>query len=521
MSSSFSSKNPQGEKRPVIRLDPRDNTVVARVPIPAGSDIPQEGITALSDIPLGHKLASRSIRKGEPVYKYGAVIGYASRDVLPGTHMHNDTIRFDGSLRQSGNFSFCKDYRPVELLPPEGRRTFRGYIRPNGRVGTRNVIAIPVVSNCAAAAARRIAAYFTPEVLKEYPNVDGVVPLVTALGCGMEKGTALAMTYLRRVIAGHIRNPNIAGALVCALGCENNNVDEFFQAENLREGAMLHKLVIQETGLARAVEVGIQLVQSMLPEANRFCRQEVSAEHLTIGLQCGGSDSFSCISANPSLGKAMDLLVQNGGTACLSETTELFSTEAFLTSRAKSREVGEALLERMRWWLDYCKGKDMQINGRVTPGNNAGGLTNILEKALGSVKKGGSTGLNAVYGYAQEIRERGLVIMDAPSYDPVSATAQFAGGCNLCVFTTGRGSCYGSRYFPTIKIASNTQLFRRMPDDMDLNAGTVVDGEKTIDQMGNEILERILQVASGEATCAERAGVGGDEYVPWSVGATG
>lgn len=284
---------------------------------------------------------------------------------------------------------------------------------------------------------------------------------------------------------------------------------------------MLRKLVIQETGSARAVELGIEMVKEMLAEANRFERQEVSAEHLCIGLQCGGSDSFSCVSANPSLGRAMDCLIENGGTACLSETTELFSTEAFLAGRARTPEVGKKLLRCMQWWLDYCEGRDMQINGRVTPGNNAGGLTNILEKALGSVKKGGSTGLNAVYDYAEEIREHGLVIMDAPSYDPVSATAQFAGGCNLCVFTTGRGSCYGSRYFPTIKIASNTQLFQRMPGDMDINAGTVIDGERTISQVGGEILEEILRVASGGKTCSERFGVGDDEYIPWPIGATG
>ena len=511
----------EAEKSPVIRLDARDNIVVARVPVPAGTEIPQEGISALTDIPLGHKIATKSIRRGEPVYKYGAFIGRASRDVPPGTHMHNDTILFDGGAGRNGQISFSSDYLETALLPPERRRTFHGYVRADGRVGTRNFVAIPVVSNCAAAVARKIASHFTPEVLAEYPNVDGVAPLITTLGCGMEKGTALAMTYLRRVIAGHIRNPNMAGALVCALGCENNSIDGFFEAENLQEGPMLRKLVIQETGSARAVELGIEMVKEMLAEANRFERQEVSAEHLCIGLQCGGSDSFSCVSANPSLGRAMDCLIENGGTACLSETTELFSTEAFLASRARTPEVGKKLLRCMQWWLDYCEGRDMQINGRVTPGNNAGGLTNILEKALGSVKKGGSTGLNAVYDYAEEIREHGLVIMDAPSYDPVSATAQFAGGCNLCVFTTGRGSCYGSRYFPTIKIASNTQLFQRMPGDMDINAGTVIDGERTISQVGGEILEEILRVASGGKTCSERFGVGDDEYIPWPIGATG
>lgn len=372
------------EKSPVIRLDAHDNVVVARVPIAKGTVLHPENIVVQSDIPLGHKLATCAIAKDEPVRKYNTIIGYATRDVVPGTHMHNDTIRFD---RVEHPTDFCEDYHPVELLAPEQRRTFRGYVRPDGRVGTRNYIAIPVVSNCAATVARRIAAHFTPEALSAYPNVDGVVPLITTLGCGMEKGTALAMTYLRRVIAGHIRNPNMAGVLVCALGCENNNIDAFFEAEDFVEGPMLHKLTIQDMGAPEAVRRGIAIVEQMLPLANACTRSEVSVEHLNIGLQCGGSDAFSCASANPALGKAMDILVRNGGTACLSETTELFSAEGVLIRRAKSRETGERLLAALQWWLDYCKGKDMQINGKVTPGNNAGGLTNILEKQWAALKR--------------------------------------------------------------------------------------------------------------------------------------
>ncbi|MEJ8728491.1 D-galactarate dehydratase [uncultured Clostridium sp.] len=506
------------EKSPIIRMDEHDNVAVARVPIKQGTILPEWNIVIQSDIPLGHKVAICTIAKGAPVFKYNTMIGYAAYDVVPGTHMHNKEIKFD-AVNQS--VDFCADYHPVKLLPPEQRRTFWGFLRENGKVGTRNYIAIPVVSNCAATVARRIAAYFTSEILKDYPNVDGVVPLVTTLGCGMEKGNALAMTYLRRVIAGHIRNPNMAGALVCALGCENNNIDSFFEMEKLEEGPMLHKLTIQDMGAPEAVKRGIEIVKQMLPIANAFQRQEVSIENLSIGLQCGGSDAFSCASANPALGKAMDIIVENGGTACLSETTELFSAEGVLIRRAKSKETGEKLLAALQWWVEYCKGKDMQINGKVTPGNNAGGLTNILEKAMGSVKKGGNTPLNAVYGYAEEIKERGLVIMDAPSYDPVSATAQFAGGCNLCVFTTGRGSCYGSQYFPTIKIASNSQLFNRMPEDMDINAGAIIDGDCTLEEVGKKIFEKIIAVASGEKTKSEGFGMGNDEYIPWGIGATG
>ena len=507
----------QTEKSPVIRLDAADNIVVARQPVPAGTWIASEGFAALSDIPLGHKMASRPIAQGEPVLKYNTVIGYAARDVAPGTHMHNDTIRFDTVAR---DYRFCCDYQPVELIPPDQRRTFLGYLRADGQAGTRNCIAVAVCSNCAATVARKIAAHFTPQVLAAYPNVDAVVPLITTSGCGLEK-SGTPMTYLRRILAGHVRNPNMAGALVCALGCESNNIDAFFAESGLTPGPMLGRLVIQEAGGARrAVEAGIAMVEAMLPAANQCRRQPLPISLLKVGLECGGSDSFSGSSANPALGKAMDLLVRQGGTAVLTEPTELLGMESALVRRAKSPQVARQLIDTMNWWLEYCKGSDAQIYGKVTPGNNAGGITNVLEKALGSAKKGGSTPLNAVFGYGEAITESGLVLMNAPSYDPVSAAAMFAGGCNLCAFTTGRGSCYGTLHFPTLKIASNTPLFQRQEEDMDVNAGAVIDGEKDLDQMGREILEALIETASGRPTKSELFGMGGDEFVVWWLGIT-
>lgn len=505
------------DKSLVIRLDDADNIVVARRPVPAGTWIPSEGITAQSDIPLGHKIASQAIRRGEPVLKYNTVIGYAARDVEPGTHMHNDTIRFDAVEHE---VPFCIDYHPVKLLPEDQRRTFQGYVRKDGQVGTRNCIAVMVCSNCAATVARKIASHFTEEVLRAYPNVDAVVPLITSSGCGLEK-TGDPMIYLRRILAGHIRNPNMAGALVCALGCESNNIDAFFAEAGLTPGPMLGRLVIQEAGGARrAVEAGIAMVESMLQAANQCRRQLVPISHLKVGLECGGSDSFSGSSANPALGKAMDLLVQQGGTAVLTEPTELLGMEGVLARRARTPQVAQQLMDTMRWWLDYCKGSDAQIYGKVTPGNNAGGITNVLEKALGSAKKGGSTPLNAVFGYGEAITQSGLVLMNSPSYDPVSATAMFAGGCNLCAFTTGRGSCYGSRHFPTLKIASNTDLYRRQEEDMDLNAGTVIDGDQDLDQVARDIFEALIAVASGQPTKSEQFGMGGDEFIVWWLGIT-
>lgn len=505
------------EKRlsPVIRLEKEDNVVVARHEIPAGTQIPEEGITTLQPVPAGHKVAARLIRKGEPVLKYNTVIGYAAQDTVPGTWMHSHNIQFD---EVNKDYAFSRDYKPVELIPEDQRATFMGIVREDGRVATRNIIAIPVAGNCAATVARKIANYFNEERMKEYPNVDAVVPFITGIGCGMEM-TGEPMDLLRRTISGHVANPNTAGALVCALGCERNNIDKMFEAEGMKEGKMLRRLVMQEVGGTRkAIELGIQMVKEMLQEANQVKRVPVSAEHLVLALQCGGSDGFSGLSANPALGKAADKLVKNGGTVILAEISELFGVEHTLTCRAKTPEVGQKLVDRLNWWLKYNEGRDCQINGKVSPGNNAGGLANVLEKSLGGAKKGGSTPVNAVYKYAERVTEKGLVIMDTPGYDPMSVTGEFAGGATICAFTTGRGSCFGSAHCPTVKLASNSEMYERMIEDMDINCGQIIDGEKTIEEMGDIIFEKLLAVASGEKSKSEELGVGADEYVPWPIG---
>ena len=502
---------------PVIRLDQNDNIVIARRSVPAGTFIEEENLTVMTDVPVGHKISSRRIYKGEPVLKYNTVIGYASCDVEPGTHMHDHNIHFDTS---STEYCFCADYKPLEILPAEKQRTFMGYVRENGKVGTRNCICIIACSNCAATVVRKIADHFSEEILAEYPNVDAVIPLITSSGCGLEK-TGVPMTILRKLLAGHINNPNMAGAVVCSLGCESNNIDAFMEETGLQTGAMLRRLVIQEEGgSVKALARGIELVGEMLPEADKCSRQPVSVSHLKLAMECGGSDSFSGSSANPALGIAVDMLVKNGGTAVLTEPTELIGSEGALVRRACSEETAQKLIDMMNWWKEYCKGTDSQINGKVTPGNMAGGITNILEKALGSAKKGGSTPINDVIEYAEQISNPGLNVMSSPSYDPVSAAAMFAGGCNLCAFTTGRGSCYGGQHYPTLKIASNTQLFEHQRDDMDLNAGAVIDGDKTLQQVGEEIFEALIAVASGEKTKSELFGMGSDEFVVWWRGVT-
>lgn len=503
---------------PVIRLDPADNVVVARVEIAKGASIPAEGITALHDVPLGHKIAARAIAKGEPVKKYDTIIGFAGEDIAPGAWMHSHNVLTDDFQK---DYAFCRDYRAAELLPPDQRADFMGYRRADGRVGTRNYIGVFITVNCSATVARRIANYFDEERLADYPNVDGVVAFVHEQGCGMEM-SGEPMDLLRRTLAGYIRHPNIVGALVCSLGCERNNVGEFFRDQSLETGKLLRSVSMQHVGgTAAAIEEGKAAIREMLVEANKARREPCSAEHITIGLQCGGSDGFSGLSANPALGKAVDMLARHGGAAILSETPELYGVEHTLTARARTPEVGKRFLERIEWWLEYNRGRDVQMNGRVGPGNNAGGLANVIEKALGGVKKGGSTGINAVYKYAETVTERGLVIMDTPGFDPVSATGQIAGGANLICFTTGRGSCFGSYPSPTIKLASNTPMYERMAGDMDVNCGGVIDGTASLDEMGREIFDKILAVASGEKSKSEALGVGEEEFAPWPIGVVG
>lgn len=503
-------------KSPFIRLNPNDNVVIARCDVQSGVYVESEGITTLTDVPAGYKMASRDIRKGELILKYNTCIGVAAEDTKAGTMMHSHNIVFE---HIDLDYAFSKDYKPVTLLPKEQRATFNGYVREDGRVGTRNYIGIFVASNCAATVARKIADHFTSERLANYPNVDGVVPFITGLGCGMEM-TGPFMDLLRRTIMGYASNANIAAAIVVALGCERNNIDVMFDFAGVKENNLLKKLVMQEVGgTAKSIAAGIAEVERMLPIVNEYRRQPVSAEHLILALECGGSDGFSGLSANPALGRAADILVKNGGTAILSETPEIYGVEHTLTRRAKTPEIGQKLIDHINWWLKYNEGKDCQINGRVSPGNNKGGLANILEKSLGGAKKGGETPLNEVYDYAEKVTEHGLVFMDTPGYDPVATTGQIAGGATIVAFTTGRGSCFGGVPSPVIKLASNTPMYKKMEGDMDINCGLVIDGEKSLDEMGEIIFNRLLEVASGAKSKSEELGVGENEFVPWPVGA--
>lgn len=509
----FSGKRAEG---PVIRLHPADNIVVARVPIGIGVAVPGESLVTRSQVPAGHKLAARDLRAGEPILKYNVCIGFAATDIPAGTYVHSHNTDFREFDR---DYAYGRDYVPTALLPEAEQARFMGIVRDNGQVATRNYVGVLSTVNCSATVVHRIAEAFTPEVMAQYPNVDGVVALSHGMGCGMEM-SGEPMDLLRRTMGGYACHANFAAVLIVGLGCERNQLDALLKDQGLQAGDRLKTFVMQETGgTRRTIEAGVAAVRDMLPQANLVRRQPVSARHLTVGLQCGGSDGFSSITANPALGAAMDILVRHGGTAILSETPEIYGVEHTFTARARSLEVGEKLVERIRWWKEtYSPGRDVQINGKVSPGNQMGGLANIFEKSLGSSMKGGTSGLMEVYRYAEPVRQAGMVFMDTPGFDPVSATGQIAGGANLICFTTGRGSMFGAKPVPSIKLATNTAMYDRLREDMDVNCGAILDGSASLPEMAQRIFDHVLSVASGERSKSELLGLGDHEFVPWNIG---
>ena len=500
---------------PLLHLHPNDNVLVAKTALALGQEISELGVRTRAQVPAGHKIAARRIAAGEQVKKYDTVIGVATRDLEPGDYVHSHNLQLVDYYRDP---AFGADVQPVDYVPEAERATFQGFVRPGGGVGTRNFIGILSSVNCSATVIKRIAAHFTPERLAAYPHVDGVAAFAQTSGCGMSSPSE-HFDVLRRTLAGYARHPNLAGVLIVGLGCERNQVDALVDSQGLKEGKLLRTMVMQDVGGTRAtIEAGIRAIEEMLPIANEARRTTVSASHLKIGLECGGSDGFSGITANPGLGAAMDILVRHGGTAILSETPEIHGVEFMLTHRAISPEVGQKLLDRLAWWEKYTAGQNAQFNGVVGHGNQAGGLANIFEKSLGSAMKGGTTPLRAVYEYAEPITENGFVFMDSPGYDPVASTGQIASGAQLICFTTGRGSMFGSKPAPTIKLASNTPMFTRLEEDMDINCGVVIDGECTVAELGQRIFEQILRHASGEQTKSELLGLGDHEFVPWHMG---
>jgi altronate hydrolase len=501
-----------------IRLHPADDVVIARQQLVGGTTLIDENVTIVGLVPPAHKVATRAVAAGAPVRRYNQIIGFASRDIRPGEHVHLHNLAMGAFDR---DYAFGADATPTQYVASPA--TFTGIVRrdgPNaGKVATRNYIGILSTVNCSATVARGIAGHFTREQLAAFPNVDGVVALTHGSGCGMDT-QGEGMQILRRTLGGYAKHANFAGVLIIGLGCEANQISALLGSENLEESALLRTFSIQDTGgTAKTIAHGVSLIEAMLPHANDVVRESVPASHLVVGLQCGGSDGYSGITANPALGAAVDLLVRHGGTAILSETPEIYGAEHLLTRRAVSRDVGEKLVSRIRWWEDYTARERGEMNNNPSPGNKAGGLTTILEKSLGAVAKGGTTNLVDVYQYAEPVTARGFVYMDTPGYDPVSATGQVAGGANMIVFTTGRGSAYGCAPAPSLKLATNSALWQRQEEDIDLNCGEIVDGNATVAELGERLFRQMLDAASGAKTKSERHGYGQNEFVPWYVGA--
>ncbi len=502
---------------PVIRLHPDDSVVIARATLLPGAPV-AEGVMAGERIPAGHKVAVRPIAAGEAVRRYGQVIGFATQPIAPGRHVH---VHNAGMGDFAKDYAFSTDARPTDFTNQAAG--FMGIRRPDGRIATRNYIGILTSVNCSAHVAGLIADVFRrnpftgDDPLAEFPNVDGVVALTHKTGCGMAQGEPLSL--LRRTLAGYARHANFSHVVALGLGCEVNQIGGLIQEQRL--AGRLKGMDIQSLGGSRrAVEAGVAFVREVLAEANEVAREPVPASELCIALQCGGSDGYSGVSANPALGAASDLVVRHGGTVILSETPETYGAEHLLTRRAVSREVGEKLVALMRWWEDYTRREGAEMNANPSPGNKAGGLSTILEKSLGAMAKAGSTNLVDVVRYAEPVTEKGFVFMDTPGFDPVAATGQVAGGANMVCFTTGRGSVFGCKPAPSIKLATNTPMFRRLEDDMDVNCGTILDGEETVQECGSRIFDLMLRVASGERTKSEQFDFGAAEFAPWVIGAT-
>lgn len=508
-----------------LRLHPDDNVALAKTNLHTGTTLALDGegpqpplVPVREFIPSGHKMALREIAIGEPVRRYGQVIGMASCAILPGDHVHTQNLGIEGYEREN---VLGGDAEPHPHVPENERRSFLGYPREDGRAGTRNYVAVISMVSCATHTTREIARHFTPERLASFPNVDGVIALTHATGCSV-RIDGPEYVLLQRALAGMARHPNVAACLFVGLGCEVNQVADLVANQGLqddRQGPPPSLMIQHLGGIRKTVRAGIEMIKALLPDANAVPRAPLPISELALAMQCGGSDGWSGVTANPAVGLVADEVVRQGGTILLAETPEIYGAEHLLTRRAISPEVSRRLLERVRWWEEHTRKFGTEIDNNPTPGNKAGGLTTIYEKALGAIAKSGRTPLMAVYDYAASVNARGFTFMDSPGNDHISVTGQVAGGCNLVLFTTGRGSVFGFKPAPSIKISSNSAMYEQMSDDMDINAGAVLDGTD-LQTVASELLDLVVDVASGRPSKSEAQGVGEDEFVPWRSGET-
>lgn len=502
----------------LLVLHEADDVAVARRLLTPGESLALGASTLIvqDEIPLGHKVARHGLAAGSPVTKYGYQIGVTNQAIGAGEHVHVHNLEFSSHAKPVASEFGSRGWVTPTL--PE-RRTFLGAVRSDGTTATRNYIAVLSTVNCSANVCGIVAREADKRgILDDYPNVDGIIPLVHEWGCGMSPD---GLEILQRTLAGFATHPNVGGVVVIGLGCELNQIDEMIKRIELRPGAPLVRMSIQTSGGTKAtVEKAVEAVRQMLPQVNEsFVREERPVSELVLGLNCGGSDGLSGLTANPALGYASDLIVAQGGRSVLAETPEVYGAEQLLVQRATSERTAQDLLDKLVWWEEYTAKLNASMDANPSPGNKAGGITTILEKSLGAVAKSGQAPLQAVYDYAAPIDRPGLGFMDTPGYDPVSVTGLIAGGANLVCFTTGRGSALGTRPAPTLKLATNNDLYRRMPDDMDINCGPVFTDGVSLADKGLEIYNALLDLASGNPSHSEELGYGSNEFVPWHVGA--
>lgn len=498
-----------------IRLHARDNVLIALRNLCVGESVEGASDALTQAIPQGHKLAARALSAGDLVLRYGQIIGQATVDIAKGEHVHSHNM---GMGKHTQNYDFASENAALSTI--DTPRTFMGYQRSNGRVGTRNYIGILTSVNCAGSVAQFIAeAAEKSGLLDDFENIDGIVPIVHGSGCGMSAEGEGYQT-LFRTLSGYGKHPNFGAILLVGLGCEVMQVPDLVGDDKSREkGDFRYMIIQQQGGTRKTIDNGLAHLRELALHANQVQRTPQPVSNLMVGMQCGGSDGYSGITANPALGYASDLLVRHGGTTILSETSEIYGAEHLLTRRAKNAEVGEQLIARIRWWEDYCARNGGEMDNNPSPGNKRGGLTTILEKSLGAVAKGGTAPLNAVYRYAEPIDQAGMVFMDSPGFDPCSVTGQVASGANLIVFTTGRGSVSGYKPTPCIKVATNSEMYARLSEDMDLNCGDIVSEGVSLETKGEQLFELMISIASGDETKSEALGFGGVEFVPWQIGA--
>ena len=495
----------------LIVLSKNDNVGVSQFIIPEKTKIEGREINTIDPIPFGHKVCLKSVNKGDPIIKYDQIIGFASKNIQAGEHVHSHNLEFK---------EFKRDFKVTDkknIIEEKADTFFNGIMRDNGDVATRNYIGIVSTVNCSATVTKMIVEKIKySDILKDYPNIDGIVPITHSTGCGMNT-VSEGMQIFQRTIDVFKNHPNFSHVFVIGLGCECAQVSLF--DESLKKHQRIHFLTIQdEGGTKKIVDKVLSQIKNLLKEANDIKRTPQSVSNLTLALQCGGSDGYSGITANPALGVAADLLVKKGGSSILSETPEIYGAEHLLINRANSQLTADKLIKRIEWWRHYTSINDSTMDNNPAPGNKKGGLTTILEKSLGAVAKGGNSVLQDVLNYAEPLKNKGFNFMDSPGYDPVSVTGQVASGANVICFTTGRGSCFGCKPVPSLKLSTNTAMYEKMSEDMDINCGTIAEGKEKIEEVGQKIFDLVVNTASGNKSKSEINGYGDEEFNPWQVG---